>query len=208
MSAIVLHEYAASGNCYKIRLLLAHRGLSYTRREYDILKGETRTPEFLSRINANGRIPVLEIDGHMLPESNAALWYLAEGTDLLPSDRFGRADVLRWLFWEQYNHEPNIATVRFWLSYLGKDNLSPAQLAALPGKVEGGCAALKLMEEHLSHHAYFVGEQFSIADIALFAYTHVAPEGSFDLAPYAHVQQWIAQIEAMPAHVAIGAGYK
>jgi glutathione S-transferase len=111
--SLILHEYAASGNCYKIRLLLAHLGLPYERREYDILKGESRTPDFLTYINSNGRIPVLQDGSKFLPESNAIIWYLAEGTRFLPADKFGRAQVLQWLFFEQYNHEPNIATLRY-----------------------------------------------------------------------------------------------
>ncbi|WP_342776649.1 glutathione S-transferase [Hankyongella ginsenosidimutans] len=121
--SIILHEYPPSGNCYKLRLLMAHLGLAYARRGYDILKGETRTPDFLAKVNGNGRIPVLEIDGVMLPESNAALYYLAQGTPYWPQDRLGQAQVLQWLFFEQYNHEPNVATVRFWVAFVGEANL-------------------------------------------------------------------------------------
>ena len=132
MSAqLILHEYSASGNCYKIRLTAALLGLAIERREYDILKGETRTPEFLAHVNANGRIPVLQVGNRFLPESNAACFYLADGTRLVPDDRFDRADMLRWMFFEQYNHEPNIATLRFWLAYVGKANLSEAQLGQI-----------------------------------------------------------------------------
>ena len=128
---LILHEYSASGNCYKIRLTACLLGLPIERREYDILKGETRTPEFLAHVNANGRIPVLQVGDRFLPESNAACFYLADGTRLVPDDRFDRADMLRWMFFEQYNHEPNIATLRFWLAYVGEANLSEAQLGQI-----------------------------------------------------------------------------
>ena len=147
--AIILHEYAASGNCYKIRLTAALLGLPIERREYDIMKGETRTPEFLANVNANGRIPVLQVGDRFLPESNAACFYLADGTPLVPADRFERADMLRWMFWEQYNHEPNVATLRFWHGWIGEANWSDVQRAMHPGKVAAGEAALKLMDEHL-----------------------------------------------------------
>src|SRR3954470_4563934 len=144
MEKLVLHEYAQSGNCYKIRLTAALLGLPIERREYDLMKSETRTPEFLSRINPNGRIPVLQVGERFIPESNAACFYLGEGTRLVPGDRFDRADMLRWMFFEQYNHEPNVATLRFWLAFLGEDNLSDAQRAQLPAKRTAGDAALKL----------------------------------------------------------------
>src|ERR1044072_138621 len=114
---LILHEYAASGNCYKVRLTAALLGLAIERREYDIMKGETRTPEFLASVNANGRIPVLQAGDRFIPESNAACFYLADGSALIPEDRFDRADMLRWMFWEQYNHEPNVATMRFWAAF-------------------------------------------------------------------------------------------
>ncbi|MDT7934555.1 MAG: glutathione S-transferase family protein [Sphingomonadaceae bacterium] len=204
MTELILHEYAASRNCYKIRLALAHIGRSYERREYDILKGETRTPRFLATVNANGRIPVLQVGSNFLPESNAALWFLAEGTDLLPDGAFGRADVLRWLFWEQYNHEPNIATLRFWRTYGGGfDEQSPARQATIPDKQAAGEAALKLMDDHLAGRAWFVGDRLSIADIALYAYTHVAADGGFALEPYRHLRAWLERVAAQPGHVTI-----
>lgn len=204
--SLILHEYAASGNCYKIRLLLAHLGRAYERREYNILQGETRTPEFLANINSNGRVPVLQDAGHFLPESNAALWYLAEGTRFLPHDAFDRADALRWLFWEQYNHEPNIATLRYWATYGGGwDAQPPAKKAQIAGKQAAGEDALALMEDHLRGRAWFAGAQFSIADIALYAYTHVASDGGFDLASYPHVQAWLARVADLPGHIAITA---
>src|SRR5678816_3559626 len=147
---LTLHEYAASGNCYKVRLTAALLGLPLERREYDIVKGETRTPEFLATVNANGRIPVLQVGDRFIPESNAACWYLADGSPLVPDGRFGRANMLRWMFFEQYNHEPNVATLRFWIAYLGEANLSDIQRAQMPGKRAAGEAALKLMDEHLA----------------------------------------------------------
>jgi glutathione S-transferase len=209
MADIVLHEFAASGNCYKIRLLLAYLGLPYTRTEYDILAGETRTPDFLAKVNANGRIPVLEIadSGNsrvMLAESNAALWYLAEGTDFLPATKLGRAQVLQWMFFEQYNHEPNVATVRYWMTYGGGlPKMSDWQKATLPLKIEQGYAALGVMEKHLATHAWFVGDACSIADIALYAYTHVAGEGGFDLDTYPHIAAWMTRHAAHEGHVKI-----
>src|SRR6476661_1816926 len=143
MAPLTLHEYAQSGNCYKIRLTAALLGLPLERREYDIIKGETRTPDFLARINANGRIPVLQVGDRFIPESNAACFYLAEGSPLIPTDRFDRADMLRWMFFEQYSHEPNIATLRFWLAILGEEALSEAQRNQLDAKRAAGEAALK-----------------------------------------------------------------
>jgi glutathione S-transferase len=182
MEQLILHEYAPSGNCYKIRLTAALLGVSLERRHYDIMQGETRTPEFLAGVNANGRIPVLQIGDRFLPESNAACWWLASRTPLVPDDRFDQADLLRWMFFEQYNHEPNIATLRFWKAFVGFDNLSDSQRAQLPSRQAAGEAALTLMDEHLAGHDYFVGDRLSLADIALYAYTHVASEGGFDLA--------------------------
>jgi glutathione S-transferase len=204
MAELTLHEYPASGNCYKIRLTASLLGLPIERRLYDILKGDTRTPEFLANINANGRIPVLQIGELFLPESNAACFYLADGTPLIPNDRFARADMLRWMFWEQYNHEPNVATLRFWLAFIGEANLSDAQRAQLSAKRGAGEAALKLMDEHLEGRTFFVGEDVTLADIALYAYTHVAEEGGgFRLADYPKVEAWLARIAAMPGYVSI-----
>ncbi len=205
MAALVLHEYAASGNCYKIRLTAAHLGLKLERREYDIMLGETRTPEFLAQVNANGRIPTLQVGDDFLPESNAACFYLADGSDLIPHDRFERADMLRWLFWEQYNHEPNVATLRFWAKWVGFDNLSAVQRANLPGKQAAGEAALALMDEHLETRDWFVIDRLTLADIALFAYTHIAEDGGFSLQPYPNVRAWIDRVAAHPGHIPITA---
>ncbi len=202
---LTLHEYAASGNCYKIRLTAALTGKAIERREYDIMKGETRTEAFLSGVNANGRIPVLQDGDRFLPESNAAAFYLADDTPLMPTDPFDRADMLRWMFWEQYNHEPNIATVRFWMTLVGEDNLSDLQRAMLPGKRAGGEAALKLMDEHLAERAWFVGNWPTVADVCLYAYTHVAEEGGFALAPWPAVRAWIARVEGLNGYIPITA---
>jgi glutathione S-transferase len=200
---LILHEYSASGNCYKVRLTAALLGLPLARREYDIMKGETRTPDFLAGVNANGRIPVLQDGDRFIPESNAACFYLADGSRLVPEGRFERADMLRWMFWEQYNHEPNVATMRFWIAFVGEQNLSDDQRALIPAKRKAGDAALRLMDEHLATRAFFVGESLSLADIALFAYTHVAEGGGFALTNYPAVQAWLGRVAAEPGYVAM-----
>ena len=171
------------------------------RRFYDIMKGETRTPEFLAKVNANGRIPVLQDGDKFLPESNAACFYLADGSPLIPTGRFERADMLRWMFWEQYNHEPNVAVVRFWLAIIGEQNLGEMQRTLLPGKREAGEAALALMDRHLAGRDWFVGDSLSLADIALYAYTHVAGGGGFELSRYPAVCGWMGRLAAHPRHV-------
>lgn len=203
MEKLILHEYAASGNCYKIRLTAALLGLRMERVEYDIMKGETRTPEFLAHINPLGRIPVLQVGQRFLPESNAACFYLADGSELIPADRFQRAEMLRWMFFEQYHHEPNIATVRFWLTMVGIDALSELQVSQIPAKRLAGEAALQTMDDHLSLVDWFVGDAASLADIVLFAYTHVAEEGGFDLSLYPAVRAWLKRVEALPKFIAI-----
>jgi glutathione S-transferase len=203
MAALILHEYAASGNCYKIRLTAAHVGAVLERREYNIMKGETRTPAFLAEVNANGRIPTLQVGDRFLPESNAACIYLATGSALIPEDRFDQADMLRWMFWEQYNHEPNVATLRFWHRWIGEADFSELQRANLPGKQAAGEAALALMDEHLAARDFFVAERLTLADIALYAYTHVCEDGGFELARYRHVQAWLARVAGQPGHVSI-----
>ena len=200
---LTLHEYSQSGNCYKIRLTGALLGLPLERREYDILKGETRTLAFLQTVNANGRIPVLQVGERFIPESNAACFYLADGTPLVPEDRFERADMLRWMFFEQYNHEPNVATLRFWLAFVGEANLNELQRTLLPTKREAGAAALRLMEEHLSIRRFFVGNHLSLADVALYAYTHVAGEGGFELDSYPAIGRWLERVAAEPGYIAM-----
>lgn len=208
MDDYTLHEDPLSGNCYKIKLTAALLGLPLAIRQYDIRKGETRTPEFLRDVNANGRIPVLQIGDaqgtRFLPESNAACWYLAEGSALIPDDRFDRADMLRWMFFEQYNHEPNIATLRFWLAYVGEAHLSDPQRAMIPAKRIAGEDALALMDEHLATREWFVGDRVSLADIALYAYTHVAEEGAFRLRDRRHVCAWLDRVAAFPGFVPMG----
>jgi glutathione S-transferase len=203
MEKLILHEYAASGNCYKIRLTAALLGLRMERVEYDILKGETRTPEFLAHINPLGRIPVLQVGPRFLPESAAACFYLADGSTLIPADRFQRADMLRWMVFEQYYHEPNIATLRFWLNEVGIDALSAFQRSQIPAKRLAGEAALQTMEDHLSLVDWFVGDAVSLADIVLYAYTHVAGDGGFDLSLYPAVRAWIGRMQAQPKFIAL-----
>ncbi len=205
MDKLTLHEDPRSGNCYKIRLTAALLGLPLECVSYDILKGETRTPEFLSGINANGRIPVLQVgvgkSARFLPESNAACWYLAEDSVLVPDGRFGRADMLRWMFFEQYSHEPNVATLRFWLRFVGEGNLSDLQRSQIMPKRAGGEAALTVMEEHLASRDWFVGAQASLADIALYAYTHVCEAGGFRLDDYPAICAWLRRVAALPGYV-------
>ncbi len=192
-----LYDNRLSGNGYKPRLLLAHLGRAYERVEIDIMKGESRTPQFLAR-NPNGRIPVLELeDGRHLAESNAILFYLAEGTRFLPSDRLARAEALQWMFFEQYSHEPYIAVARHWLRHM---EMTEAQRAELPGRQANGRAALAIMEQRLRASDWFVGESMTVADIALYAYTHVAEEGGFALGDYPAVRAWLARLAAEPGH--------
>ena len=198
---LVLHEFSLSGNCYKVRLTAALVGLHLERREYDIMKGETRTPDFLANVNANGRIPVLQVGDRFIPESNAACYFVAEGSNLIPTERFDQADMLRWMFWEQYNHEPNIATLRFWMREVGIERLNGPQREQMPSKRKAGNEALKLMDEHLANHSWFVGDGITLADICLFAYTHVADEADFDLELYPNVIRWMEQMMELPKFV-------
>lgn len=193
---LTLYDYTDSGNGYKVRLALGHLGLAYTYKNVDILAGESRTAEFLA-LNPNGRIPVLQLaDGTCLAESNAIVWYLTENTHLAPKDRLGRARVLQWMFFEQYNHEPNIATSRFILRHTKVDG---ERQRALDQKRPLGYAALDVMEQHLQDNEYFVGE-FGIADIALYAYTHVANQGGFELDRYAAIGAWLNRISSLTNH--------
>ena len=197
---IHLYDNSDSGNGYKVRLLLAHLGRPYRWTDVDIFSGASRTPEFLAK-NPNGSIPTLQLDdGTCLAESNAILWYLAEESRFVPTDRLGRAQVLQWMFFEQYSHEPYVATPRYILRHLPAD--SPRR-AELPARLERGREALAVMERHLSTRQFFVAEQYSIADIALFAYTHVAPQGGHDLAPYPAIRAWISRVAAQPGFVPI-----
>ncbi len=203
MTDYILHQDPRSGNCYKIKLTAALLGAPLELRPYDIIRGETRTPAFLETVNANGRIPVLQIGDRFLPESNAACWYLADGSALIPADRFDRADMLRWMFFEQYSHEPNVATLRFWLAFVGEANLSTQQRAPLPAKRMAGEDALALMDGHLAQREWFVGAGPTLADIALYAYTHVAEAGGFRLRDRDHVCAWLDRVAGLPGYVAM-----
>jgi len=193
------YDFHESGNGYKVRLLLSHLQIPHERIEMDILSGETRTPEYLA-LNPNGRIPLLVFeDGRTLAESNAILFFLAENTPYWPEDSFLRAEVVQWMFFEQYSHEPYIAVVRFW-TFAGE---LAAHEAELPERRERGEAALEVMEKHLSSRDFFVGNRYSIADIALYAYTHVAHEGGFDLSRRPNVTAWLVRVASQPGAVAI-----
>ena len=187
-----LYDYLESGNGYKVRLLLHQLALPFERIELDITRGETRTPEFLAR-NPNGRIPLLELpDGSHLAESNAICFYLAEGTPFLPSDALLRARVLQWMCFEQYSHEPYIAVARFIVVYLGNP---PEEQDNLESKRPGGYKALKVMNLHLETNDFFANNRYSIADIALYAYTHKAHEGGFSLVKYPNIREWLKRVE-------------
>ena len=197
-----LYDNLDSGNGYKVRLLLALTGQSYAWTDLDIFHGAARTPEFLAK-NPNGRIPTLELeDGTFLPESNASLWYLDEGTGGLPDGRLARAQVLQWMFFEQYSHEPYVATPRYILRHLPAD--SPRR-AELPERLERGRQAFAVMEKHLAWRPYFVGDRLSVADLALYAYTHVADQAGIDLTPFPTVRGWLTRVASQPGHVPITA---
>ena len=203
---MILHDYLPSGNGYKVRLLLAQLGVPFRRIEYDTSRGETRTPDFLGRINPNGRVPVLETDtGEFLAESGAILFYLADGTPFFPDGRLERARVLQWMFFEQYSHEPNIAVARAWVHVFGLEMTEERRLA-LATKRKLGYDALGVMERHLAGDDFFVGGRYTVADVALYAYTHVAHEGGFDLAGYPAVRAWMGRVAAQPGHVPITQG--
>ena len=198
---MLLYNSQVSGNCYKVRLLLAHLGMSYSRREVDVVDRSNRA-ELLGALNPALRVPTLVLDDdRVLAESGAILWYLADGTPYVPDDPFARAQVLQWMFFEQYSHEPNIAVVRFWV-FVGGGPPSPAELEA---RRAGGYAALDAMERHLSGREFLVGERYTIADIALYAYTHVADEGGFDLGRYSAIGGWLQRVAAQPGQVPITA---
>ncbi|WP_374370692.1 glutathione S-transferase family protein [Piscinibacter sp.] len=194
---LTLYDYLDSGNGYKVRLLLAQLGTPYKLVELDIMQGATRTPEFLAK-NPNGRIPTLELeDGTFLAESNAIVWYLAEGTRFVPADRLGRAKALQWMFFEQYSHEPYVATPRFILRHLPADSARRTELATRQAQ---GRAAFGVMEAHLAKHDFLAGN-YSVADIVLYAYSHRADEAGIDLTPFLAVRAWLARVAAQPGHV-------
>jgi glutathione S-transferase len=195
-----LYNSGVSGNCYKVRLLAAQLGLPLELVEMDVLDRSDR-PEVLGGLNPALRVPTLVLDdGRALGESGAILCYLAEGTPFLPDDRYQRAQVLQWLFFEQYDLEPNIAVARFWLAVSG----TPERWAAeLPAKQEAGHRTLAAMERHLAEHAFLVGERYTVADIALYGYTSVAGEGGFELGRFPAVQTWLARVAAQPGHIPI-----
>jgi glutathione S-transferase len=197
-SKLAVYGNSLSGNCYKVKLVCAELGIAYQWHEVDILAGETRTPEFLA-LNANGKIPLLVLDdGRCLPESNAILCYLADGSELCGGTAFERATVLQWMFFEQYSHEPYIATSRFIIRYLGNP---PERQADLQAKQAPGHKALAVMEQQLARTSFLAGDRFTLADISLFAYTHVAGEGGFELARYPAIRRWLERVAARPRHV-------
>jgi glutathione S-transferase len=198
---VLLYNSQVSGNCYKVRLLLAHLGREYERREVDVIDRSNRA-ELLGELNPALRVPTLVLDdGRALGESDAILWYLADGTPYLPEDPFDRAKVLQWMFFEQYSHEPYIAVVRFWVAVAK----APPGQAVLEEKMRGGYAALDALERHLDSSPFLVAERYTIADIALYAYTHVADEAGFELERYPAIGSWLARVAAQPLHVPITA---
>jgi glutathione S-transferase len=199
---MLLYNSPVSGNCYKVRLLLAHLGIAYERWNLDVVDRSNRH-EVLGGLNPDLRIPTLVLDdGRPLAESGAILWYFGEGTRFVPEDRYERAKVLQWMFFEQYTHEPAIAVVRFLVAYSGERD---RYAAVIERKSADGYRALGAMEAHLDGHQYFVGDGVTLADIALYAYTHVAHEGGFDLEPYPRVCAWLARVAGEPGHVPIEA---
>jgi glutathione S-transferase len=196
---LTLYSMQRSGNSYKARLALAQLGVHYRLVEIDILKGESHTPEFLTK-NPNGQVPLLEVaPGRYLAESNAILWYLAGGTPLAPEDRIDRAEILQWMFFEQHSLEPNIGAAYFWLALVrgGRE----LQQHAREDWMEQGYRALRVMENHLKHHSYFAADRYTVADIALYAYTHLAHECDFDLATFPAIRDWLDRVAAQPSHV-------
>jgi glutathione S-transferase len=199
---MLLYDSPVSGNCYKVRLLLAHLGVPYERHGVDVVDRSNRG-ELLGALNPALRVPTLVLDdGRPLAESGAILWYFGEGTRFVPAERYARAQVLQWMFFEQYDHEPAIAVVRFWLSYSGRPE---AFADRLEERTAAGHRALAAMERHLREHEFFVGSSLTLADIVLYAYTHVAHEGGFELGEYPHVVAWLDRVSAEPGHVPIDA---
>lgn len=196
---MLLYDSAVSGNCYKVRLLLAQLGIPYERRELSVIDRSNR-PQVLGGLNPALRVPTIVLDdGRALGESNAILWYFGDGTPFVPTDRYERAQVLQWQFFEQYDHEPNIAVARNWLHYKGGE----IDRVALGAKQAAGYRALDAMERHLAGRDFLVGSRYSLADISLYAYTHVADEGDFDLKRYPAITGWLDRVAAQPGHVTI-----
>jgi glutathione S-transferase len=199
---LLLYDSPVSGNCYKVRLLLAHLGIPYERRELSVVDRSNRS-EVLGDLNPAQRVPTLVLDdGRALGESGAILWYFAEGTEFVPEDRYERAQMLQWMFFEQYDHEPALAVVRFWVAYSGRPE---AFADRLKERMAAGYRALDAMDRHLDGRQFFVGDRLSLADIALYAYTHVAPEGGFELDSYPAIGAWLDRVAAKPGHVPIDA---
>ena len=199
---MLLYDSPVSGNCYKVRLLFAHLGIPYERRALDVVDRSNR-PDVLGGLNPALRVPTLVLDdGRPLGESGAILWYFGEGTRFVPDDRYERAQMLQWMFFEQYDHEPAIAVVRFWVAYSERPE---AFADRLEERMAAGYRALAAMERHLAGRRFLVGTEFSLADIALYAYTHVADEGGFDLGLYSAVRAWLDRVAAVPGHVLIDA---
>jgi glutathione S-transferase len=198
----LLYDSPVSGNCYKVRLLLAHLGIPYERRTMDVVDRSNR-PEVLGGLNPSLRVPTLVLDdGRSLGESGAILWYFGEGTRFVPADPYERAQVLQWMFFEQYDLEPAIAVVRFWVAYSGR----PEEFAdRLPERMTAGRRVLEALDQHLEGRSYAVGDLISLADIALYGYTHVAEEGGFELEPYPAVRAWLDRVASEPGHVPIDA---
>ena len=195
-----LYDFLPSGNGYKVRLLLNQLEIPFELIELNILKGETRTSEFLSK-NPNGKIPLLEIaPNKFISESNAILFYLAQGTKYFPQDKYEQALVMQWLFFEQYSHEPNIATLRYWISVLQQPEKYREQIEQ---KQKLGYAALNVMEQHLKNRDFFVGNKYTIADIGLYAYTHVAEAGGFNLTKFPAILAWFDRVKSQPRHITI-----
>jgi len=199
---MLLYDSPVSGNCYKVRLLLAHLAIPYERRSLDVVDRSNRR-EVLGDLNPALRVPTLVLDdGRALAESGAILWYFGDGTRFVPEDRYERAQVLQWMFFEQYDLEPAIAVVRFWVAYSGR----PEEFAdRLEERTAAGHRVLAAMERHLAGREFLVGEDFSLADIALYGYTHVADEGGFELSAYPAVRAWLDRVAAVPGHVPIEA---
>jgi glutathione S-transferase len=195
-----LYDFLPSGNGYKVRLLLTQLEIPFERIELNILKGETRTTEFLAK-NPNGKIPLLEIaPDTFIAESNAILYYLSQGTEYFPQDKYQQAQVMQWLCFEQYSHEPNIATPRFWITELKQADKYQKEIEQ---KRKLGYSALNVMEQHLKDRDFFVANKYTIADIALYAYTHVAEEGGFDLTNFPAINVWFKRIESQPRYITI-----